>query len=63
MTRTGEKQSSNKEAVLRGEARPHMVEIPPQLDPRQLKAERAARIKGAGSHGQDAKLVIPAGDR
>jgi hypothetical protein len=23
------------------------------------KAERAARIKGAGSHGQDAKLVLP----
>jgi len=25
------------------------------------KAERAARIQGAGSHGQDAKLVLPLG--
>jgi hypothetical protein len=33
MTRSGDKRSSNKEAVRRGEARPRMVEIPRQSRP------------------------------
>jgi hypothetical protein len=33
MTRSGDKQSSNKEAARRGVARPRMVEIPPQRRP------------------------------
>jgi hypothetical protein len=64
MTRSADKHSSNKEAVRRGEARPRILEIPPQCRPAptQKPKERPA-LKGAGSHGQDAKLALPAGDR